>query len=412
MPNLVWNRKNEVFDFIKNLPEVDFSLCAELSKNPETTSNIYIESDNLLALKYLQKGYYNRIKAVYIDPPYNTGFNFVYKDQKNDDEWCSFILARLLLAYPLLKDDGCMFISIDDNEYHNLIHICREVFGDDNVETLIWQKVGEGDAGAGKMKQCQRFRVEHEYIICCYRNKKLVSFTKTKEVPNFKNKYKNLDNDPRGAFKGGNISKTEEKSIPDGKNYYTVTAPNGRKFTRQWHFDEDTFNKLNLDNRIYWGKNKNSVPAIKIFLSEEREIIPSSILINKGSATLANKQLKSIFGEVLFENSKPVKLIKYLLQRITSYDDIILDFFSGSASTAHAVMELNAEDGFNRKFIMIQSPDLCPHKSKATKLGFKTISQIGVERINLAEKAIKKEYPNSKVDFGYSFFKSLNQSNK
>lgn len=405
MPNLVWNGKNEVYNEIRNIPLVDFLFCPELSKHSDTTSNVYIEADNLLALKYLQKNYSNKIKVIYIDPPYNTGLKFVYKDNKSDDEWCSFMFKRLLLAYPLLKDDGCMFINIDDNEYHNLIHICHEVFGNDNVETLIWQKVGEGDAGAGRMKQCQRFRVEHEYIICCYKNKKQVTFSKSRELPSFKNIYKNLDNDPRGAYKAGNISKTEAKSIPNGKNYYTVTAPNGRSFTRQWHFDKETFDKLNADNRIYWGKNNNSVPAIKIFLSEERDIVPSSILINKGSATTANKHLKAMFGEVVFENSKPVKLLKYLIQRITSSDDIVLDFFSGSASTAHAVMEVNSEDGYKRKFIMIQSPDLCPKQSKAFKMGYKNISNLGLERIRRAENDIKKTNPNSLADFGFKFYK-------
>lgn len=322
--------------------------------------NFLIEGDNLASLHLLERTHKSRIDLIYIDPPYNTGNeDFIYNDKMIDNtdgyrhsKWLSFMNERLLIAKKLLTCNGVMFISIDDNEYASLKMLCNKIFGEHNIETMIWRKVGDGDAGAGKMKATNRYRIEHEYILVCYQNKDKTIFKRYKEKPDFKNSYKNLDNDPRGAYKVGNISKIEENSNPNGKNYYEVKSPTGKVFRRQWHFDYPTFMKLDADNRLYWGKNGNSVPGKKIFINEPREVVPSSVLLNMGSTTMGNKLIKELFGDVVFNNSKPIKLMEYLIDRISSNNFTILDFFAGSGTTGHAVMELNAKDNGNRKFII------------------------------------------------------------
>ena len=389
----------------------------------ENTQNLFIEGDNLEALKLITTGYLNKIRLIYIDPPYNrkNGNDLLYNDYfaetrenylqisaQTDEmgnrlvantiangrfhsDWLSMMYSRLKVARSLLREDGVIFISIDDNEYSNLRKICEEIFGEDNVETLIWEKVGDGDAGAGRMKAVERFRVDHEYIIAAYKNDK-PTFKKKLEIPNFQNTYGNPDNDSRGPYKTGNMSKTEEKSLPGGKNYYMVTAPAGRTITRQWHFPREEFDRLNADGRIYWGKDGNGVPAIKIFLEEPRAIVNSSLVKGVGSATSASKAQTRLFAaEGIFDNPKPVELIRYLLEISADKDDIILDFFAGSATTAHAVMQLNAEDGGSRKFIMVQLPELCDESTEAYKAGFKTIPEISKERIRRAGKKIKED---------------------
>lgn len=411
------------------------------SRNWDTTENLYIEGDNLEVLKILQESYLGKIKMIYIDPPYNTGHDFLYKDncyhsQVEEDslagvydeegnrlfentesngrfhsDWCSMIYSRLQLARNFLSNDGVMFISIDENEFEKLLLCCREIFGDEQVEYVLWRKVGDGDAGAGRMKITYRFRCDHEYIIMCFRNKNSVYFNRVLEIPQFKNEYSNPDSDPRGPYKAGNISKDESKSNPNGKNYYTVVSPSGKAFTRQWHFSREEFDRLNNEQRIYWGKNLDAVPSIKIFVNEPREIVPSSILLNAGSATMGNKECEAIFGNRIFENPKPLKLMRFLVERIKDNRDIIvLDFFSGSATTAHAVMQLNAEDGGHRKFIMVQLPEPCDEKSEAFKAGYKNICEIGKERIRRAGDKIKAEHPDADLDIGFRVFR-VDESN-
>lgn len=411
----------------------------EASKDFDNTKNMLIVGDNLDALKLLQESYLGKIKMIYIDPPYNTGHDFVYHDnftvKKADFEdnstdsdgnviisedeyaenskangrfhsdWLSMMYPRLRLARNLLTDDGVIFISIDDNEQANLKKLCDDVFGEENIEVMVWRKVGDGDAGAGKMKITYRFRNEHEYILCCYRDIRKVFFKKNKEIPNFKNSYSNPDNDPRGSYKAGNISKNDEKSNPNGKNYYTVTSPAGKSFSRQWHFSKNEFDRLNEDGRIYWGKNKDSVPSIKIFVNEPREVIPTSILLESGSAAMGNKTLGGMFGGVVFDNSKPTKLIEYLAGRINDGDYTILDFFSGSGTTGHAAMDLNAEDGGKRQYICVQLDEKTDEKSEARKTGYDTIDQITAERLRRAGEKIKSEHPEADIDTGFRVFR-------
>ena len=274
--------------------------CKEESKNWNTSKNIYIEGDNLEVLKLLQKIYYNKIKVIYIDPPYNTGKKFVYSDdykdnldnylkitgQKSDSEkniklttnteiqgryhsnWLNMMYPRLKLAKNLLTEQGVLFMSINDYEIENLKKLANDIFGEENVEIMIWEKVtGSENAGSGKMKVTKRFRKDHEYIIVCYKSKENTLFNKPLRIKKTKNEYGNTDNDPRGNWMSCEICKSENKSNPNGKNYFEVTTPAGMKISRQWHYSYDELMELDNDNRIYWGNGK-IIPRLKKFLNE------------------------------------------------------------------------------------------------------------------------------------------------
>ena len=410
----------------------------EENKNSE---NIYISGDNIDALKHLVKSYTGQIKCIYIDPPYNTGSDgFVYNDKFNltieklvdildinEEEakriysmtntkssshsaWLTFMYPRLYLARQLLKDDGVIFISIDDFEISQLKLLCDNIFGEEQNDVMIWRKSGVGRDG--KMKNTTTFRKDHEYIIVCFKNIQMLN--KIKELPNFVNEYGNPDDDPRGPYKAGSISNKEEASNPNHPNYYSVVSPNGRVFTRQFDFSKEEFDKLNSDylvnsngekvSRIYWGKDNNSVPSSKIFINEEREITPYSILLNKGTTTEGSKEATKLFSFDMSEmRPKPTELIKTLIQLSTGDDSIVLDFFSGTSTTAEAVMKLNAKYNANLKYIMVQLPELCDTKSEAHKSGYKTIDEIGQERIRRAAKKIKEE-TNADIDYGFKHY--------
>lgn len=369
-----------------NIWAVDTVNQINIFDNHYTRPNMLIKGENYHALTVLEFTHKGKIDCVYVDSPYNTGNkDFIYNDKFVDKEdgdrhskWLSFMNNRVQPIRKLLSDTGVVFFSIDDHEYAQLKLLCDKIFGEENVEVMIWNKVGSGQAGAGKMKQIHRFRRDHEYIIVCYKNKNLVNFCKVKEKPNFKNTYTNPDNDPRGPYKAGNMSKTEEKSIPKGKNYYTVASPSEKRFTRQWHYPKEEFEKLNKDKRIYWGKNGDAVPAIKIFINEPREIFPSSILLDKGALTSAKSELESVIGKSTFDTPKPLALIKFLLNLINNKNAIILDFFAGSGTTGHAVLEMNKEDDGNRQFILCTNDegniftDICYPRLKNVIEGYKT----------------------------------------
>lgn len=359
-------KEKKFFKYVDNANYIPaFEVDEEKSFYDENSNvcNYLIEGDNLESLQILSTTHAGKIDVIYIDPPYNTGSkDFKYNDAFVDKEdsfrhskWLSFMSKRLELAKDLLTESGVMFLSIDDNEQHRLRMLCEEIFSENNIEIMVWEKVGDGNAAAGKMKTTHRFRVEHEYIIVCYKNKELSKFNKTFEKPSFENEYKNLDNDPRGSFKSGNISKTEDKSIATGKNFYTVISPDGvNRYSRQWHFSQDEFNRLNEDGRIYWGKTGNGVPQLKIFINEERETTPTSILIKKGSMSMGLAELSQIIEKEKIKDftPKPIKLLKHLLHISASKNAIVLDFFAGSGTTGHAIQELNAEDGGNRQYIL------------------------------------------------------------
>jgi adenine-specific DNA-methyltransferase len=299
-----WAGRNDAIRARDSPPKGFLASCPEASIDFEKTRNIFVEGDNLEVLKIFQSSLRNRVKMIYIDPPYNanSGQQF-YEDDFRDSlrnylsttkperkpdkahenletsgrlhsRRLSMIYPRIFLAKNLLQDGGVMFVSIDDTEVHNLRMIMNEIFGEENVETMIWKKV---DSNEGKLKLIKRFRIEHEYILVGYKNKERCFFKKVSELPRFKNPTENIDDDPRGDWISGNMSSTEAISVKEGKNYYQVTSPGGRKFSRQWKFPKAEFDRLNRDNRIYWGKNGNNVPRPKVFSNEPRLVYVSSV---------------------------------------------------------------------------------------------------------------------------------------
>lgn len=319
--------------------------------------NFLLEGDNLHSLHLLEKTHKEKIDVIYIDPPYNTGDNdFFYDDNyvgKEDgfrhSKWLSFMAKRLKIARNLLSSDGVIFISIDDNELAALKPLCDSLFGEDYTDVMIWRKSGVGRDG--KMKNTTTFRKDHEYIIVCFKDNKFLN--KIKEKPNFQNKYPNPDNDPRGCYKAGSISNKESASNPNSDKYYTVVAPGGRSITRQFNVTKEEFEALNADGRIYWGKDNNSVPSVKIFVDEERQITPYSLLLDKGTTTDGTKELNDILnGDYSRMRPKPTYLIRTLLQLGSKPNSIVLDFFAGSGTTGQAVLQLNRSDNGTRHFIL------------------------------------------------------------
>lgn len=409
--------------------------CVEESKNFDTTENLYIEGDNLEALKLLQEGYLGKVKMIYIDPPYNTGNDFIYKDDfrmdnakyaeesgavddegnrmvQNSDsngrfhsDWCSMIYSRLLLARNLLTDDGVIFISIDDNEQANLKKICDEVFGGSNFYAqIVWQKRTSPDA---------RFNLgaAHDYITVIAKNFNVLKET-LKKLPLSEERcsqYKNPDNDPRGPWASVDI--TGQTGHATGSQFYKIVTPGGTEMYppagRCWALAQSTFESLCKDNRIWFGDDGNSRPRQKKFLSEGDGGNVWTWWTNNevGHNQEGAKDVKSLLGTGdLFSNPKPIRLIHRILQLASNDNSLILDFFSGSATTAHAVMQLNAEDGGHRKFIMVQLPEKCDENSEAAKAGYKNICEIGKERIRragdkiLAEQQAKEKSAADKTD--------------
>lgn len=405
----------------------------------DNTQNLYIEGDNLEVLKLLQKSYMGKVKMIYIDPPYNTGNDFVYDDdfavsqddydlfagdvdelgnryRKNTDsnarfhsDWCSMIYSRLMVARSLLAEDGVIFISIDDHEQKNIRNICDEIFGESNfVSNFIWEK---------RLNRENRKEVSsrHDYILCYIKQKSeqqrslLLLPMNEKALSN----YGNPDNDPRGLWKSDPAH--AQAGHGTKAQFYTLTAPNGKKHDlpsgRCWLYTEPVMNEAIKENRIWFGKDGNGVPRIKTYLNaKERGLTPESLLFAKDVSTneIAKNELKRLFdGIAVFETPKPVELLKYFAIIASKSGDIILDFFSGSSATAHAVMQLNAEDEGNRKYIMVQLPEETPEDSEARKAGYNTIPEIAKERIRRAGKKIKEESPltTQNLDTGFRVFR-------
>ena len=417
--------------------EQEKSVGKDGSPGGTNSENIYIEGDNLDALKLLQETYLGKVKMIYIDPPYNIGNDFVYKDSfsqeaihyKNNSgqtdesgnqlvqnserngrfhtDWLNMIYPRLRIARDLLSDDGVIFISIDDNEQENLKKCCDEIFGAHNfIAQIVWEKVHT------RKNSAINFSSSHEYILCYAKIRR----NNSREEDGFKRNllprdntdaYSNPDNDPRGPWKSDPIT---------AHNYYaadyTITKPNGvvlkRPQDQYWRYSEESIKRMIANNSLVWGEG-NSMPMAKRYLSDVQEgLVPITLFSREfaGDSSQAKKQIDSLFKECkgIFDYTKPVKLILRLLQIASNPDDIIMDFFSGSATTAQAITQLNAEDNGKRKFILVQLPELTDEKSEAYKAGYDTICSIGEERIRRAGKKIKKE-TNADIDYGFRCFK-------
>ena len=399
--------------------------CREESVDFDTTENLYIEGDNLEVLKLLQETYLGKIKMIYIDPPYNTGNDFVYEDdfaQSTDEylansgqfdedgnrmvqntesngrfhtDWLNMVYPRLKLAKDLLSDNGAIFISIDDNELNNILSICNEIFGKANfVGCITWFKK------ASPSNDAQFFSNDCEYVLVYAKDK---TIWRPRRLPLSKEQiakyYQNPDNDPRGPWNSATYTCNKSRSERP-KLYYPITNPfTGEqvypKETAVWAYSEQQCQEHIKNNMLFWGVNGNAkFPRFKKFIADNKGVVTRTLwhyddVNHTQGATLELSKLDLPY----FPTPKPTKLIEKMLRIASEKDAIILDFFSGSATTAHAVMQLNAEDGGHRKFIMVQLPEVTDEKSEVYKAGYKTICEIGKERIRRAGKKIKEDSP-------------------
>ena len=420
------------------------------SKDWENTENIYIEGDNLEVLKLLQKSYHGKIKMIYIDPPYNTGKDFVYKDNFKDNlknylditgqigeegqklttnsdtngryhsDWLNMMYPRLKLARNLLTDDGVIFISIDDNEQENLKKICDEIFGEENFQGMVVRNTGTPTGGGNRS-------IVNEIDL-------ILIYSKTKNcvingVPLTEDEKKIYDREDKfGRYLVRSLRRTggEDRREDRPTMFYPIVAPNGEEiypigptgYESRWICGKEKYEELKKENLIefQYNEKENKWQVMQKFYLEGRLKQPSNLWKNIEGNKKGTREIRELFdGNKIFDFPKPVQLILYALQLITSSSDIILDFFSGSATTAHAVMQLNAEDGGNRKYIMVQLPEVCDEKSEAYKAGYKNICEIGKERIRRAGEKIKSDETlpaenREKLDIGFKVFK-LDSSN-
>lgn len=413
--------------------------CREESVEFDNTENLYIEGDNLEVLKLLQETYLGKIKMIYIDPPYNTGNDFVYNDDfgmrneewsgvsgnydedgnqlvdnlvKNTEsngrfhtDWLNMIYPRLKLAKDLLSDDGVIFISIDDNETENLKKVCEEVFGAQNfIAQLVWERAFSPKNDAHFISN------SHDYVLMFVRNISQFIIGRLPRTEEANARYQNPDNDPRGVWMSSDISVKTYNAECD----YPITAPSGRVIEppagRCWSLSKKAFLERLQDNRIWFGPDGDGVPRIKRFLTDLKHdgMAPTSIMFFKdvGHSQEGAQEVSKLMDGGFFSGPKPQRLMKRLLTLANlTQDSIILDFFSGSATTAQAVMQLNAEEGGHRKFIMVQLPEETDEKSEAYKAGYKNICEIGKERIRRAAKKIAEENPEAKFDGGFRVLK-------
>lgn len=411
------------------------------SKNFDDTNNLYIEGDNLEVLKLLQKSYSAKVKLIYVDPPYNTGKDFVYKDNFEDSldnyleqtgqvdrdghnfsvnretngryhtDWLNMIYPRLKLARNLLTEDGVIFISIGDAEQANLKKIADEIFGEKNfLAQVIWERA------YSPVNLKKNFSESHDYMLVYGKNASIIASNGLKRSDAANDRYSNPDNDPRGDWKSSDLSVGPAIE----KNIYKIVTPSGRTIMPpsgySWRLSKERFDEYVADNRIWFGPNGDAVPSIKRFLSKVKQtIVPMTIwkYEDVGHSQSASQYLKRLFnGKAYFSYAKPVPLIQRIVALYANPDSIVLDFFSGSATTAEAVMRMNVEDGGNRRFIMVQLPEQLSEKDVAFKDGYKTIPEIAEERIRRAGDKLVEENPRlaDKLDIGFKVFE-LSKSN-
>lgn len=411
--------------------------CKEESVNWDSTENLYIQGDNLEVLKLLQESYLGKVKMIYIDPPYNTGNDFIYRDDfkqnttdydedsgvydeygnrmfKNTDsngrfhsDWCSMIYSRLMLARNLLSDDGVIFISIGEEEIENLHKIADEVMGRRNLlGTILWKKKTNGN-NMGFLPPV------HDYIICYAKNINGITdmgYPVSKEF--IEKTFSNPDDDPRGPWTTSDLSANHKGP------FFSITNPTtGESFFppegRYWVFNAQEVQKRITDGRIIFGKSGTARPVQKVFAADRQFVRTraESWWDKNGMNEDATAELKELFGVAkLFTHPKPTKLLKHLITIATEKNDIVLDFFSGSSTTADAVMQINAEDNGKRKFIMVQLPEICADDSPAKEAGYRTICELALERIRRAAKKIAEEHPDAKFDGGFRVLK-LDETN-
>jgi adenine-specific DNA-methyltransferase len=418
-----WAGKRDAIRLLQTPTRATLIPCREESVNFDGTQHLFIEGDNLEVLKLLYKPYFGRVKMIYIDPPYNTGQDFIYPDNYADplatylqltgqqdaegnlltsnpetsgryhSAWLSMMYPRLFLARQLLREDGVIFVSIDDHEVHNLRLLMNEVFGEENfLATAIWQKMYSGKADAS------HFGRFHEYLLCYAKNADTAEIYLLPRTQEMNARYSNPDNDSRGPWLSNDLTASGERS----EGHYDVISPTGKVFDapqgKHWLYARSTMLRLVKDNRVWFGKDGSAFPRLKRFLSgvqPGRRVNTLWLHKEVGHTDEATKEIKSIFTEEqrLLETPKPTRLMRRLLQIATrrDFEDVVLDFFAGSGTLAQAILELNREDGGNRRFIMAQLPEPTPEDSPARQAGYEAIADIGKERIRRVIAQMQKE---------------------
>jgi len=423
---LNWAGKSDAFKVLQTPTTKTLIPAKDESVNFDETENIFIEGENLEVLKVLQKSYFGKVKMIYIDPPYNTGNDsFIYPDKfseskadyekrvgdkdeegymtkdgmfkKNSKEngqyhsnWLNMMMPRLYLAKNLLRQDGVIFVSIDDNEVHNLRLLMNEIFGEENfVASVIWEKKFAPSNDSKWLSD------NHDYLLVFAKSKEIWRPNLLERNEKAANRYKNPDNDERGVWVSGDMSVKTYNATYD----FEITTPSGRKVSPPdgicWRFSKERVEELIKQNRIWFGVDGNNVPRLKRFLTDVKDgVTPMTIWKHKdvGHNQEAFQEVRKLFeGQQFFSTPKPNRLIKQIISIGSTKEDIILDFFLGSGTTAHSVIDLNKEDCGNRKYICVQLPELCEEKSEAYKAGYKTIAEISKERIRRAAKKIQEE---------------------
>lgn len=425
---LNWAGKSDAFRVMQRPTSATLVPCREESVDFDATQNIFIEGENMEVLKVLQKSYFGKVKMIYIDPPYNTGSDsFIYPDKfseskeeymrrvgdkdedgymvrdamfrKNSKEngqyhsnWLNMMMPRLYLAKSLLREDGVIFVSIDDNEVHNLRLLMNEIFGEENfIGDIIWEKRFTRNNDAKLMSSLY----DHNLL---YRKSELVNILREKRTEKSNSIYSNPDNDPRGVWTSVSYVSQRTKEQRPNLSYEIENPFTKEKIVHEvnaWKYSYEQYLMHSKENRLWWGQNgNNTYPRLKRFLSElDDGVVPVNLWDYKSAGTLddGTKEVNTLLGKDIFDYPKPHSLIKRMLELGTSKDSVVLDFFAGSGTTAHAVMQLNKEDGGNRKYICVQLPEKCDEKSEAYKAGYNTIADIAKERIRRAGAKIRAE---------------------
>lgn len=427
--NFTWNGKGRALRLSQTPSMGTLRPCKEESVDWDNTDNLYIEGDNLEVLKLLQKSYHSKIKLIYIDPPYNTGHDFVYPDNFTDSiehykmitgqldedgkavstnsdtsgryhtDWLNMMYPRLRLARRLLKDNGAIFISIDDNEVDNLKKLCNEVFGEDNfIAQFNWKRKKEISSDS------KNVAIQGEYLLC-YGKSDLTTLKFEDLSEDYVKKSYNLPSDeyPNGMWRP--VPLTVSKGLSGGGYTYTITTPGGTEHTRLWAYPEKSYLELVENGRVYFGKDKCGVPQRVIYANESKGQPVSNYWEDVATNKEGKKEILNIFGDNFFDTPKPVGLIKKIFNLMLDESEIVLDFFSGSGTVAQALMEFNEENEATNKFILVQIPEVLGDDNIAKKAGFSTLCEVGKERIRRAASAIDTE-----VDKGFKVFK-LDNSN-